>query len=60
MIGVLVRYENRRDVARLPGDGLQALLDDFAGQPTIDHEQSRAELDERAIAAAAAAERRKA
>ncbi len=60
VIRVLVRDEDGRDVARLTIDGLQALLDDLARQPAVDHQQRRAELDERGVAAAAAAERQEA
>jgi hypothetical protein len=55
MIRVLVRDEDGRYVARLAIDGAQALFDDLARQAAIDHEQRRAELDERTVAAAAAA-----
>ena len=60
VIRVLVSDEIGRDVARLAIDGLQALLDDLARQSAVDHQQRRAELDERGIAAAAAAEREEA
>ena len=57
VIGMLVRDRIAVTSRGLPIDGLQTLLDDLARQAAVDHQQRRAELDERSIAAAAAAER---